>query len=102
MTYGYIPISQPRRSQRYAWRSVSATSSELRMRRAQDQIEKRRDAGGQRSGQHRLDVPVDLRLVEFAEHPLREALDAEAQHPKAGAPHGGQALRASSHRCGWC
>ena len=48
--------------------------------------------GCQRGGEHRLDVAVDLRLVEFAEHVAREALDAEAEHAKSRAPHRREAL----------
>ena len=64
-----------------------------RARRAQDQIEERRDAQLQRRGEHRLDVAMDLALVELLEHVAREALDAEAQHAKAGAAHGRESLR---------
>ena len=75
-----------------ASRSVSATSSQRRARRAQDQIEERRDAELQRGAEHRLDVTMDLALVEFLQHIAREALDAEAEHAKAGATHGREPL----------
>src|SRR6266478_9005848 len=63
-----------------------------RMRRAQDQIEKRSYPARQSGGEHRLDMTMDLRLVELCEHSWRKALDAEAQHPKTRPPHGRQAL----------
>src|SRR5260370_9061390 len=63
-----------------------------RMRRAQDQIEKRSYPARQSGGEHRLDMTMDLRLVELCEHSWRKALDAEAQHPKTPPPHGPPAL----------
>ena len=92
MTYGYIPISQPWRNQRYRLAQGHRDILERRMRRAQDQVQKRSHPGRQRGAEHRLDVPVDLRLVEFRQHFLRETLDAEAEHAEARPPHGGQAL----------
>ena len=56
-------------------------------RRAQDDIEERRDAQRERVRERRLDVRVDLRLVEFGEHVAREVLDAESEHAEARAPH---------------
>ena len=41
-------------------------------------------------------------LLNSASTSRREVLDAEAEHAEAGAPHGRQALRPTSHRCDWC
>src|SRR3981081_2458199 len=60
--------------------------------RSQNEIEEWRDAMIECRAQHRLDVAMDLRLVEVAERVLREILDTEAQHPKSGPAHGRQAL----------
>src|SRR5450756_323386 len=62
------------------------------VRRAEDHIEEGGYPGREGRGEHRLDMAVDLRLVEFFEHPLREALDAEPEDAEARAPHGRQAL----------
>src|ERR1700733_332626 len=58
---------------------------QARVRRAQDEIEKWRDARSARGSEHGLDVAVNLRLVELREHARREALDAKPRHAKAGA-----------------
>src|SRR5882672_12018181 len=52
------------------------------MRRTQDQIEERSHPAGQRGGEYRLDMPMDLCLVEFSEDSRREVLNAEAEHAK--------------------
>src|SRR5258708_23603560 len=62
------------------------------VRGAQDEIDERGHAARQGSGEHRLDMSMDLRLVELSEHILRKALNAEAQHAKPSPTHGRQPL----------
>ena len=103
MTYGYMPISQPCAQPAIgAARSVSATSETLA--RGELRMISRNGVmpSSTRRGEHRLDVRVDLRLVELAR--ARRARSSRCrsrarESPRAASPPG---ARATSHRCDWC